>query len=133
MAEFTEDQGPVPVFDSTFHFQDADGLKAPVYITLDVAIDFGNMTSQFEYLIINTTGTTVQVIEYRFPNFSSGDFSLVYMLLNGSDSDEYEQVSWKSIVCSSVRLYPKCCIPSSADMSKLNSSPSIACAIIMIA
>lgn len=85
------------MFNSTFHFEDADGLEALVYITLDVAIDFGNMTSQFEYLIFNTTGTTVQVLEYKFPNFGSGDFSLVYMLFNGRDSSEYEQVNWVSI------------------------------------
>ena len=100
MAEFTEDQGPVPVFGSTFNFQDADSVDALVYVTLDVAIDFGNMTSQFEYLTFNTAGTTVQVTMFRFPDFSTGNFSLMYMLSNASDFNEYQQVSvfvcWRS-------------------------------------
>lgn len=97
-AEFTEDQGPVPVFDSAFNFQDPDGLEAFVYITLEVAIDFGNMTSQYEYLSFNTSGTTVKVIEHKFPNFATGDFSLVYLLMNGTNANEYEQVNKESIV-----------------------------------
>lgn len=93
MAEFTEGQGPVPVFGSAFYFQDPDGVETFVYISLDVAIDFGNMTAQFEYLLFNTAGTTVQVTEFMFPDFRAGQFSLVYLLSNASDFGEYQQVS----------------------------------------